>query len=342
MSLFDLEHLLRRRGVAAGRPKQGGAPRPARARTTTPPVRAAAFDHGEPIELLATDDLADRATAAIRGSRLAPMPMPPAAWGDPHVTPGATMASAASVFGLPEQALAGAWTVDSFDDIAEVATPSDDASAVGDPTKIGDVRDAIDEAIGDVVDAAGGTRNEQQRLLAAARSKYQDHVAAFRDELAQETERVTAAPDGAPPVEAAPTALPIDAVAPAPAPPPVPPPPPAPGGHTHDVFDRMAQGMAYATTYALPSVALTREFREFDAMLDAPPPPPPPPTPPPPVMPARALAEAPVIADSVLEADLAALEAARGDDRAAPASEASPAPSPIHVPEHPTHGESTE
>lgn len=308
MSLFDLEHLLRQR-AAKPRPAK---PRPAapgivsRATAAPSPVRSVAFDHGEPIALLTTDDLADRASAAIRGSRLAP--------GHADlVPPGDTMASAASVFGLPEQALAGAWTVEPFDDAAEkVGSPDTVGDAVREADDVTAINDAADQPGNDTLMHAGLTGDEQQRLLSAARSKHQARVAAFRDELAQETERVTAEEAVAPLVPpAAPAPPPFDAMAPAPTA------ATTPSGHAHDVFDRMGQGMAYATTYALPSVALSREFRDFDAMLDAP------------VMPARAFAEAPDIADSVLEADLAALEAS---------SAATPTPEP----EHPTHGESTE
>jgi hypothetical protein len=39
-------------------------------------------------------------------------------------------------------------------------------------------------------------------------------------------------------------------------------------GYGHGVFDRIAQGMSDATTFALPAVAMRREFREFDDALD--------------------------------------------------------------------------
>ena len=208
-------------------------------------TRARAFDYGDPIELRYGAALVRATSAPSRGAE----PDPYAAF-DQSVEP----------FELAEDG-----SEDGADDSVRVA---DEPDARKQSAPVARTAPADEDGEAEPDESTGETDTERQRTerIAAAKSQAQqrqdERVRAFEAEmraLAERQEHGTEPSTTTPPAAGAPASPPISPLGAS----------PGRSPYSHEIFDEMAKGMSYATTFKLPPVELKTMFREFDRELDA-------------------------------------------------------------------------
>lgn len=248
-SLFELQQSVDGTRRAPDRARAAAARNAGRRATRAPSRRqkpangrpvSFAVDHGEPIEL-AYGDAVVHAASVAREAVAFGAPAGPAA-----SVPGGTTTAVLAPFEAGERdtthALSAAfdatagYTVESFE--ADDLAPADDVPAQRAPAVVEAVESAAEQA------------------SAMARARRTEHVDAFERELRGLVDRQQQSPadeQPSPPPPAEPAHGPA---------------PTTPTRYDHGVFDAMAGGMSYATTFEHRPVALKRVFAEFDRELD--------------------------------------------------------------------------